>query len=191
MRFTVLDLENNQPTGKITQLGALVYDTDQGIIATFNEYIDPGEPVNWDFMLKPINCTLEELLAPGFRAAWEANARPTEEVLREFWEWHKKSQAGKRILQWGNGDTAELLAESQGLGYPPHLKVSNLKMIYQFLWQPAARLEKQSGLGTACKMLRVDPPNPPHDAFNDAKATGELFLEMFRQVKGVSELLKL
>ena len=190
MRFTSIDIECAQPSGAIIQIGAVVFDTDnpRRIVDEWCNYIDPGEPVNWEHKLN-VGCTLEELLAPGFRKAFESEALNHDGALASFWQWHKNIQAGKKFIQYGRGDVAQIVKESQGLGYPSHLKVLDLKQVYKFLWQPAGRLEKQSGLGAACQNMCVNPPNPAHDALNDARATGWLFCEMYRPVKGVSDLL--
>jgi len=185
MKFITIDLELDQPTNHIIQIGAAQFCTDTGRSEHFNCYVDPGHPIGWGHKLN-IGCTLEGLLAPGFRKKWEVQKLPTKEALASFWRWQQSR--GKKFIQWGRGDMRILEKESQI--YPAHLRTLDLKMAYQFLWQPSARLEKNAQLGTACLAMDVDPPYPAHDAFEDAFATGKLFLKMFGQVKGLNQLLK-
>ena len=191
MKFIAIDLELDQPSNAIIQLGAVAFDTDakRGVGGAFNVYVDPGTPVNWGHTLN-IGITLEELLPNNFRPAWESANIPTKEAMEKFWKWVKSTGSGKKFIQWGRGDHRILLEHSQGCGYPSHTKAFDLKMAYQFLWQPAARLEKQSQLTSACVQLGVRPPVPAHCAYEDALATGKLALHMFRQVQGVNSLLQ-
>jgi DNA polymerase III epsilon subunit-like protein len=189
MRFTSVDIESNQPSGKIIQFSAVVFDTDMGKIAHYTEYVDPGEAINWHEVLNT-GQTLEQLLAKDFRRMSSLFARPSVEVMQDFWKWHKQQQAGKKFIQWGRGDMAQVIAESQGCGYPSHLRVLDLKQVYQFLFQPSARLQAQSGLSTACVQLGIDPPDPAHDAYHDAEATGRVMLKMFSQIASLNTLLR-
>ena len=46
MKLTSLDLELNQPSGKIIQIGAVVGDTETGeITQRLRIYVNPGEPI--------------------------------------------------------------------------------------------------------------------------------------------------
>jgi len=187
MKFTSLDLELNQPSNRIIQIGAAAYCTDRGLIDEFSMYVDPGEEVNWDHTLN-IGISLETLLPPHFKELWTDWKVVDKEAMRRFWAWHKTTGAGKKFIQWGGGDMKLLVEESQGCGYPSHLKVFDVKQAYKFIWQPGARLEKQSQLSSACKQLGVEGPDPAHCALQDAKATGRVMIEMFKQVEALAEL---
>ena len=67
MRFISVDIESNQPSGKIIQIGAVAFDTDakQPIQGEFNCWLNPGEPINWDQPLKGRDLTLGKLLPYG------------------------------------------------------------------------------------------------------------------------------
>jgi len=187
MRFTAIDLELNQPSNRIIQIGACAVDTDQGIISNFSIYVDPEEEMGWKHVLNT-GQTLEQLLPDNFIENWTTSSYLSKEAMELFWKWHKAQQCGKKFIQWGRGDMKLLIEESQGCGYPSHTKVFDAKMAYKFIWQPGARLEKLSALSKACENLQVPRPNPAHDALEDAKATARVFLEMFKQVEALGEL---
>lgn len=189
MRFISIDLELNQPTNKIIQIGAVAYDTDKGRVSSFSRYVDPGETINWKHVLNT-GQTLDALLPSYFPTEWFLRKQSSCDALTEFWQWVKDVQCGKKFIQWGSGDLKCLLAESQGLGYPTHIRTLDLKMVYQFIWQPSARLQKNSGLSSACREIGTATPLHAHDAFYDAEATGILFLKIFKQVSGLQQLLK-
>jgi len=184
MKFISIDLELDQPTNHIIQIGAVQFCTVTNKTEYFHCYVDPGHPIGWEHTLN-IGCSLENLLAPGFRQSWEVSKIPSKQALDSFWNWQKGR--GKKFIQWGRGDMEILKTESRV--YPSHLRILDLKMTYQFLWQPSARLEKNAQLSIACKAMNIAPPAPAHDAFADAFATGQLFLKMFHQVEGVNNLL--
>lgn len=188
MKFTVIDLECNQPSGNIIQIGAAIWCTERGFQSSFNVYVDPNEPVNWDHSLN-IGCSLEQLLAPGFRTAWEREAVPQKQAMKLFWGWHSEHQGSKKFIQWGRGDLAQLIQESQGCGYPSGIRALDLKQVFQFLWQPAGKMPARSGLQDACLSMRIPRPFPAHDALQDALATGSLFYRMFSEIKELHVLL--
>ena len=184
MRFTAIDLELNQPSNRIIQIGACTVDTDQGILSNFSIYVDPEEEMGWNHVLNT-GQTLQELLPLGFVSEWKKNSFLSKEAMTMFWDWHKQQQCGKKFIQWGRGDMRLLLGESQGCGYPSHTKTFDAKMAYKFIWQPGARLEKQSSLEKACENLQVAGPRRAHCALEDARATARVFLKMFKQVEAL------
>lgn len=190
MKFTAIDLELDQPSNKIIQIGAVAFDTDNQknpIMSSFSRYCDPGSPVNWTHLLSN-GKTLEQYLDPDFRVLYELRKMPTTLALSEFWKWQKDINVGKKFVQWGTGDHRLILEESRTsqVNYPQRTRAFNLKDSYQLFWQTT----KGSGLTETCQSLGVSPPNPAHDAFQDALATGCVALHMFRQVSQLNRLLK-
>lgn len=190
MKFVAIDLEMNQPSGKIIQIGAAAFDTELGVISYFGQHVDPGEKINWDHPILS-GGTLEELLATNFRSEWEsASTLPTAAALRLFWDWHKDQKVGKKFVQWGRGDMAQLLSESSGLGYPRNIRVFDVAMTYRWLWSPGSQTLGGKGLSSACWALGVKPPAEAHDALHDACATARLFCKMFKQIKLMQQLTR-
>lgn len=189
MRFIAVDLENNQPSGKITQIGAAAFDTDSGHISSFNVYVDAEEPLNLDHMLNN-NMTLGQLLGPDFEYKYEASKIPRSEAYSSFWEWVKESQCGKKIIQWGRGDTNEIITQGKEVGvkYPSHLRIVNLKVVYQTFFQPALKLDKGFGLSSACEHMGISFKGRAHDAIVDAVNTGELAMRMFKIIENYGKV---
>lgn len=189
MKFIAVDLELNQPSNKIIQIGAAAFCTDQGLTSTFNAYVDPEEDINWDYRLGGVEISLVELLPSYFPGQWFQHKLPLTDALSNFEQWRRDNQCGKKIVQWGSGDLYLLRKADTTNILPRHFRDLDAKLVYQFLWQPASRLPKRSGLSRACRGMGVSPPEYPHDAMYDAQATGDLFLKMYRQVEGLHQLL--
>ena len=65
MKITCLDLELNQPSGKIIQIGAVVGDTDNGdILDRYRAYVDPGEPLQ-QFIIDLTGITEDDIKTKG------------------------------------------------------------------------------------------------------------------------------
>ena len=186
MRFISIDLENNQPSGSIIQLGAVAWDTDlDTAISTFNIFVEPPEEeVNWDHLLN-IGETLEALLGPTFKSEWEKRKVSREEGLKQFWEWVDTVKCGKKVVQWGRGDMEQILKESKlsKVRYPSHLRVLNLKTTYQFLFQPALRYTKVFGLGGAVRSVGLTFEGDPHNALADSLNTARVYAVLYKKLE--------
>ena len=187
MRFIAVDLELNQPSNKIIQIGAVAWDTDHDLLAIFNTFVDPGEELGWDHVLNT-GQTLGELLPAGWRVMWDKNKVPAKDALVDFWKWRADIEVGKKFVQWGTGDMSIICAESRehGVRYPRHLKTLDAKQLYQFLWQ--SNTKGGSGLSSACKSMGLGGPARAHDAYSDAVATAEIFLKMHNEVQAVQKM---
>ena len=65
MKLTCLDLELNQPSGKIVQIGAVIGDTQTGaIIDRIRIYVNPGEPIA-EFITELCGITQQQIDAEG------------------------------------------------------------------------------------------------------------------------------
>lgn len=193
MKYITIDLENNQPSGKIIQIGAVLFDTDhktEPVRDQFVTYVNPKEEVNWQETLRSGE-TLEELLGYEFKQKWQEQNIPTAEALTKFWDWIKVSNGGKKIIQWGRGDLSEIITESKEnkVFYPSKIRELNLKIVYQFLYQPAYRLNKApGGLKSACRAMGLEFKGRAHDALVDALNTGYLALTMYNIIRNYSDI---
>lgn len=190
MKFIAVDLELNQPSNKIIQLGASAFDTDVGEIAKFNEYCDPGEPINWGYKCSETQ-TLGELLGPKFPR--DTHMQPcTIYVLRRFWKWCKDNELGKKFVQWGGGDMEIIFKECRGhnVRYPNHIYPINVKQMYKYVWQPASKFPKAHGLQSASHCMNSKFLGQAHNAADDAFNTGWVFMKMYNEVAALAELKK-
>jgi inhibitor of KinA sporulation pathway (predicted exonuclease) len=194
VRFISVDIEANQPTNSIIQIGAAAFDTDSKKphepVDTFNLYVDPVEEVNWDIDLRG-GLTLIQLLGEDFKTKWDKSRVPKDSAFESFWHWCKEVQCGKKFVQWGRGDVYELTRQSKevGVNYPQRITEVNLKRLYQFFYQPALRLKnKPAGLSFACQQLEIEFQGRAHDALVDATNTGVLAVKMYQIIRGYADI---
>ena len=193
MKFTAIDLELNQPDNKIIQIGAAEFDTDlkSGNITdrTFMRFID--RETNWEHVLNT-GKTLRELL-PHSPEHFKEKGIKIDLGLREFRDWLDQGATGKKIIQWGSGDFALILGEMKehGLEFKRRYQCFNFKQSYQFLIQPAFKLHKGGGLGSAINAMELEFYGKPHSAIYDAINTGLLFTECFLRINKLYQIEKL
>jgi len=156
MRFLSVDIECNQPSGTIIQIGAVAWDTDKGLLGGFDRHLRPDEPINWDHQLTN-GKTLGQLLPFGPQDI--ADAEPSAYVFKEFRQFLSANPSGKKIIQWGRGDMWSI--HNQSNIDINRLRVLNLKVVYQFFFQMAFRLPKGAGLQTAMNSMGLKFEGPP------------------------------
>lgn len=176
MRFIAVDIECDQPSNNIIQLGAAAFDTNQpSLVGTINRYLDQGE-VNWSYPLDR-GGTLEDLLGQDFKEAYQFWAAPPGASFDRFWDWVDEIKCGKKFVQWGTGDMRLIQRQS---GDSRRIEVFNLKDMYKLLYQPANKLPKKYGLEAACVASLGAFNGRPHSAYWDAWNTGKLAVKMFK-----------
>ena len=93
--FTAIDLELNQPSNKIIQIGAAVGDITTGkIISTFSQYINPNEPIN------PVITELTKITDEIARAGTDLLS-----AYMNLVRLHLESGAFINPITWGGGDS--------------------------------------------------------------------------------------
>lgn len=191
MRFISVDLECNQPSGTIIQIGAQVFDTTKVICPKFNLYIQPDETINWDHPLRGGKLTLGELL-PLDQEFISAFGISSTEGLTKFWEWAKKQKCGMKIIQWGGWDMKLIVEQSEALGIevPKHHAI-DIKPIYKNLYRPAMSLPHHGALKAALKNLTGrEFQGQEHNAYYDALNTGYIYLEMYKIIEQANKIRK-
>lgn len=186
MKFCSIDIEADQPSNQIIQIGAIVYDHNGRVYDRFNKYIEvPLGVPNYACDLRG-GSTLGELLPESFKASWEQYKAPREEVLKEFWNWVKNGQFGYRFIQWGTGDVSCIIKESKNLNIPiTKTKVLDLKSAFQFTYYPfTSKKFKNTGLKTVLEgLIQTDGSEIYHCGFQDAIHTMKIHLEMLKCVR--------
>jgi hypothetical protein len=196
MRFVSIDLELNQPSNNIIQIGACTFNTDSKTPyvpeKTLSVFIDPNEPVNWNHHLNTRE-TLGSLLGDTFKTEWEIHKVSTEEGLVLFWDFIKNSQSGRKVIQWGNGDIQQILNQSKIANVRPSIIVKdlNIKRVYELLYKPILEKNKGGGLFKACENMGVPFEGRAHDALVDAINTGKLTVKMFEILSNYQKIKKL
>lgn len=178
--FTCLDLEMNQPSGKIIQIGAVVGDVSSGkIIDKFMTYVNPDEPITEYITnltgIKQIH--IEN--APNLNVAYE--------LLKSF---HMTNKSFVNPITWGGGDSVEIkqqLTEDEialGSGWCFGRRWIDAKTIYQS-YRIATKGQVQGGLGKALTRMGLKFEGRKHDALDDAANTFHIYcklLDLFRSI---------
>lgn len=181
MRFIAVDIEMDQPSGDIIQIGAVAWDTDGGLLSTFNRFISHN--VNWDYELQNNKGTLKNLL-PFNQSTIDRLGDPKDEVIRDFWQWTNNVQCGKRFVQWGSGDIRTILNQTpKDIMVAKRYEIIDAKVIYKNMVQPAMGLPKKYALKDASYYLLEAINVPWHNAYTDAFWTARVYYEVFKMIK--------
>lgn len=99
MNFLSLDLEMNQPSGTIIQVGAVVGNLQTGeVIERFCEFVHTDEIIS-DYIIQLTKVTQADV----------DSAESLPAVYQKLRDLHKRHQCFRNPLVWGGGDSHELL----------------------------------------------------------------------------------
>jgi len=182
MALIVLDLEYNQPSRRIIQIGAVrVYPEKAMIEPFFREDVNPREPLD-PHITKLTGITPERAEA----------AHGLEVVAQAFW---KQAARDERVVIGGWGDdTRKLLRDSHKAGViTPRVESLDLSTLWKLLKTmggPEVRPRPWScGLKRVMRYYGVEFDGAQHDALTDARATGEVLMRMAQEVGGLLGVL--
>lgn len=183
MKIIVVDLENCQPSGKIIQIGASVWDLKRGIeLGKFDMYANPQElPSQYITDLTGIT---QENIASAYSLAV---------VLSCFWNWCEKQNCGMQLGAWG-GDVYELIEASKAEGiwhgrkFP---KVLNIKEYSKVVRAALPQSKKSGGLRNSMEVMGLTFEGLQHRAYIDAWNTGKLLNHYYQLNKLGINVLKL
>lgn len=164
MRVAVLDMEMNQPSGSLIQLGAVCLDIKTGRMeSTFNEYINPNEIID-PFIVDLTGIDQETVDKSG----------TLEQVLKRFWMWCKENKC-ENIASWGS-DNIILLRESRVCGIiPPRLKINlDLKSVFNVARAAFPNKKASGGLKATLLLFNLEFEGRQHDALVDSINTAKL-----------------
>lgn len=179
-----LDLEFNQPSRRIIDIGAVVADMDAGqIIGQFSSLVNPHENLSPD--IEELTGISDSMLveAPGFCTAWAQ--------FMAFLETHglKKSIFGnntkKCIMTWGNEDTKVIRTHLEMFKIQPQLPfaaVCDFKSAYSFILLSRNKNPK-GGLKAASRRLGLATNFGAHRALADAHQTCLIALRYYAALK--------
>lgn len=163
MAHLVIDLEMNQPSRKIIQIGAVIGDLESGvIIKTLRLFVNPLEPLN------PRISKLTGIEASQLKS-------PLIETVFSLETFIKQNQIENEPLIWGTSDITEL--RKQILEGDPNRDVGFLGKSWidvRSLFFLAARrrgLPEKVNLLSAMKSCGILFSGRPHDALSDARNT--------------------
>lgn len=170
-----LDLEFNQPSQKIIQIGAVLGDLDSAtVMSRFNCFVDPEEPLN------PI---ISSLCGIAPEALELSNSLPDAYV--ELQNWLRPFNACRQLnpLTWGGGDSMALKSQ---LGLKDKWEFGrrwvDVKTVY-IACQTVRGGSTEGGLKPSMRKLGVPFHGRPHDAADDAHSTFLMYCKLLSLMK--------
>ena len=182
-KYLALDLELNQPSGKIIQVGIAIgnANTQPNNYFTRKWYIDPKEPID-QFIIDLTGITDSDI---------RANCVSHETVARELGELIKEHNCFMNPVTWGGGDSTELLQEFSKHCVEFHhfgRRWIDVKTWY-ILKMLAQGKEPKGGLASAMGRFKLHFKGDAHRADVDAANTLELFFKILDRQRGLEMLL--
>jgi inhibitor of KinA sporulation pathway (predicted exonuclease) len=171
MKITCLDLELNQPSGKIIQIGAVVGDTTNGVILDrYRAYVDPKEPLS-EFIINLTGITESDISLKG------TDLKTAYEGLRAM---HIRHDSFINPLTWGGGDSQtvydQLTLDERGI-WPFGRRWIDAKTIHVTKMISDGKV-LSGGLGTAMRAYNLKFQGRKHDALDDAENTWHIYYHM-------------
>jgi len=187
---TSIDLELNQPSGKIISIGAVVGDIDTGeIIEQFHKYVKIDEPVS-EYIQKLTGITDKHLNEEGVSLI---------EAYQALTNLHKQSSFTNPVA-WGGGDSTELRSQLKNYGFelsPGFVKDNLPKYCFGFRefdckqrFQEFCILQGrslQSGLKKAMNRCGLSFEGTPHNALCDALNTFKFYHYLLHNVPNLNK----
>ena len=177
MKLTSLDLELNQPSGKIIQIGAVVGDTETGeITQRLRIYVDPGEPIA-PFITELCAITQDQIDQQGI---------PLDDAYKLLKEFHLKYSTFMNPITWGGGDSQEIkeqLSPASADDWCFGRRWIDAKTLY--VSQTIAKENRvySGGLSGSLKRLGLKFDGRPHDAQDDAENTFKIYHHMLYLIR--------
>jgi len=176
MRLLSFDLEMNQPSNRIIQIGAVVFEADTGeIIHKYESFIDPGEP---------IIPYITELT--GITDADVKGAPKVLDVYLHLKEIHTKYKCFVNPVLWGSGTRSDssALYEQSGIkesNFMGH-RVIDAKTLYQSMRLFQGK-KVRGGLKDSCNSLNLGFEGTEHTALSDALNTARIWFHLAQMFK--------
>lgn len=184
MKIMSLDLELNQPSGRVIQVGACVYDRKkEEVVATLSLFVNPQEPIA-ERITELTGITNDDVVMNGY---------PVKDAYFLLKKFAKKHKVTKNPLVWGSGewnDSACLYKEAnpEEPNFMGH-RVLDVKTLYQF-YRIENSLTMKGGLDTATKELGIPFKGKNHNALDDAINTAYVYRELTKMLKSDQHFLQ-
>jgi inhibitor of KinA sporulation pathway (predicted exonuclease) len=179
MKLLSLDLEMNQPSGKIIQVGAAVGDTDTNtVLETLSVMVNPYEQLN-PYIIDLTAITQEQV----------DNGVTLRSAYDQLVELQKKHNCFMNPLTWGGGDSIELknqlIADNpdQYIDWAFGRRWIDVKTVF-ITYQLANGGKMQGGLAKSMTKLGLAFKGKKHNALDDAVNTFRIYMALLRKLKG-------
>jgi len=171
MRVVVLDLEMNQPSNNIIQIGAVLINIKSGIIEDkFNMICNPEELPS-EYITNLTGITVEQV----------QKSEHIFVVINKFWEWVEKCNCGNQIWAWGS-DTYELKEQSNfwKCKTPTKIRNLNIKEMSKIFRTAIPKIKSHGGVKDTMNKFGLEFIGKEHDALVDATNTANLLYRFYR-----------
>lgn len=180
--FIALDLELNQPSGKIIEIGIAIGNPTDGIVKNTHWYVDPGEPI--DESIVELTGITDEVI--------EMDATPVSFIMQHLTTIFETYQPFPNPVQWGGGDADILRKEFSLLGFDCKLfgrRHIDVKTIYSFLQISRGR-SITGGLKGCMERYKVPFVGVPHRAMEDARNTLQFYFTLLRRQERMERIFE-
>lgn len=184
MRVVCVDLELNQPTRKILQIGAVCFQPDNGkIVETFNQFVNPGEAISPQIV--SLTGITDEIVKDSPNIV---------EAACYFNSFKNKLQINPIGIVWGAGASNDIsmIFEESGVESSFRSRIIDVKAVFQMLANASgAHLRQQTGLKRACEVLNLgwdSTYGEPHNALADAYNTYRVYMLLSKCLKGAVDI---
>lgn len=187
MRLIAVDLELNQPSGKIIQIGAVCYNSTGELVNTgiFNTFVDPKESID------PFITTLTKITDDDVK-----NSPNILEAAQLFSRFKNDLKASPIGITWGGAGSKSndirKIFEEAGIENPFKPRIIDIKCVYQmFANSSSQKFKSKVGLETACNLMKIGWDSvygEPHNALADAYNTMRLYMFFSKCLKGGIEI---
>lgn len=171
--FYALDLELNQPSGKIIQVGIAIGNMTEGVIERRAWYLDPVEPID-EFITQLTGIEQHNIDTESVTYAT---------LAQELGDAITQHKCVTNPVQWGHGDGNALRNEFrlQGIQFK-HMghRDIDVKQVYSYLAIAQGKNPK-GGLATALGRNKLHFQGTHHQAHWDAHNTLRLYLHLLRR----------
>ncbi len=174
-----LDLEYNQPSQRIIQIGAVIGNLMTGeVVDRFSGFINPGEALNPEIE-KLCGISLHDVdSAPDILEGYQ---------LLVAWLKPYADQRSLNPLTWGAGDSQDLreavrIDGKDRLAWPFGLRWIDVKTVFTS-WRAAHNRQWVGGLGRSMTELGLTFQGRRHNALDDAENTFVTYVALLAQFK--------
>lgn len=177
--FTSLDLEMNQPSGKIIQIGAVIGNIHTGeILERFSVFVNPNEQLNPE--ITKLTKIKQEQADSGISL---------EEAYDQLKILHAKHKSFCNPITWGGGDSQELLKQLKEenpnfQGWCFGRRWVDVKTIF-VSWRFANKQQIKGGLARSMSKVGLNFKGHTHDARWDAENTFYMYRKMLEFLSSI------
>jgi inhibitor of KinA sporulation pathway (predicted exonuclease) len=180
--FIAIDLELNQPSGKIIEIGIAIGNPTDGIVKNTQWYVDPDEKIDE---------SITELTGID-DATIEMDSTPLHVVAEQLTTIFSAYEPFPNPVQWGGSDADILRKEFLLKGIDCKLfgrREIDVKTIYSFLQISRGR-SITGGLKGCMERYKVPFVGTPHRAMDDARNTLQFYFTLLNRQQNMERIFE-